>query len=134
MKEVEANIKALGLGTEVVRVRADVTDEKEVERMFVEAGEVDSSFFFLPLFAYFLEKDPLISMGSNDAVLINNAGYLEACVPIAESAVDEWWSTWTLNIKGTYLPTRALLKQMERNGRHKEGSRPVVVINTSSIG
>ncbi|KAI6781126.1 uncharacterized protein J7T54_002482 [Emericellopsis cladophorae] len=40
--------------------------------------------------------------GSLD-ILINNAGYLEQWEPIAESKPSEWWWTWEVNIKGTYL-------------------------------
>lgn len=36
-------------------------------------------------------------------VLINNAGYLETWKPVADSDPSEWWKTWDINIKGTYL-------------------------------
>ncbi|ETS82152.1 hypothetical protein PFICI_07154 [Pestalotiopsis fici W106-1] len=36
-------------------------------------------------------------------VLINNAGYLEDWKPLADSDPTEWWKTWDINIKGTYL-------------------------------
>ncbi|KAF2483865.1 NAD-P-binding protein [Neohortaea acidophila] len=42
-------------------------------------------------------------------VLVNNAGRLEAWVPLAETDVDDWWATWELNVKGTYVVTRAAL-------------------------
>ncbi|KAI1815282.1 NAD(P)-binding protein [Poronia punctata] len=39
-------------------------------------------------------------------ILICNAGYLENWVPLAESDPTEWWSTWNINIKGTYMLNR----------------------------
>ena len=48
------------------------------------------------------------AFGSLD-ILINNAGYLEEWKPITESNPDDWWRTWEVNIKGTYLMDRAFL-------------------------
>ncbi|KAI0126343.1 hypothetical protein BJ170DRAFT_655693 [Xylariales sp. AK1849] len=42
-------------------------------------------------------------------VLINNAGYLEEWRPIAETDSSEWWKTWDINVKGTYLCTKYFL-------------------------
>lgn len=42
-------------------------------------------------------------LGGSLDILINNAGYLEEWKPIAESTPSEWWWTWEVNIKGTYL-------------------------------
>ena len=42
-------------------------------------------------------------------VVVNNAGYLEAWQPLADSDPDEWWRTWDVNIRGVYEVTRALL-------------------------
>lgn len=42
-------------------------------------------------------------LGGSLDILINNAGYLEKWKPIAESNPSEWWWTWEVNIKGTYL-------------------------------
>ncbi|KAK6072885.1 short chain dehydrogenase reductase [Seiridium cupressi] len=36
-------------------------------------------------------------------VLINNAGYLETWKPVADSDPTDWWKTWDINIKGSYL-------------------------------
>ena len=60
-------------------------------------------------------------------ILINNAGYLEKFVPIAESDPDEWWKTWTINIRGVYLVIRAFLPIMLRGGDKQ-------IVNLSSIG
>jgi NAD(P)-dependent dehydrogenase (short-subunit alcohol dehydrogenase family) len=42
-------------------------------------------------------------------ILINNAGYLEKWVPIADSDAEEYWTSFTTNYKGTYLVTRSFL-------------------------
>ena len=60
-------------------------------------------------------------------VLINNAGYLETSRPIAESDPDEYWKTWTVNMQGPYLVTRALLPLMLKGGEK-------TIVNLSSIG
>ncbi|KAI9168045.1 Short chain dehydrogenase citE [Paramyrothecium foliicola] len=60
-------------------------------------------------------------------ILVNNAGYLEFRKKIIDSDPDEWWKTWTVNIKGTYLVTRALLPFMLAKGGDK------TIVNLSSI-
>jgi NAD(P)-dependent dehydrogenase (short-subunit alcohol dehydrogenase family) len=67
---------------EVLSVKVDTTDRvtvesaaKEVERVF---GHVD--------------------------ILINNAAYLEAPKPIADTDPDSWWQTWEVNVKGSEWP------------------------------
>lgn len=46
--------------------------------------------------------------GSLD-IVVNNAGHLETWELIALSDPDGWWRTWEVNVKGTYLVTRAFL-------------------------
>ncbi|KAI0847843.1 putative oxidoreductase [Daldinia vernicosa] len=36
-------------------------------------------------------------------ILINNAGYLDDWVPIAEANADSWWQTYEINVKGVFL-------------------------------
>lgn len=60
-------------------------------------------------------------------ILVNNAGVLEKFTPIGESDIDAWWATWEVNIKGTYLVTRALLSLMLKGGDK-------IIVNLSSIG
>ncbi|KAE8142613.1 hypothetical protein BDV38DRAFT_278134 [Aspergillus pseudotamarii] len=60
-------------------------------------------------------------------ILINNAGYLEKRVKIAESDPSEWQKTWSVNVMGPYLVTRAFLPQMLSKG----GDR--IVVNLGSI-
>lgn len=84
----------------------DVVDREAIERT---AKQVDEAF-----------------SGRLD-ILINNAGYLEAFTPIVESDPDEWWKTWTVNMRGPYLVTRAILPIMLKGGDKQ-------IVNMSSIG
>ena len=72
----------------IVEVKCDTTSEKEVE---VAAETIKSAF-----------------AGKLD-VLVNNAGYLEDFKAVADSDPSEWWKSWEVNIKGTYLMSRAFL-------------------------
>lgn len=60
-------------------------------------------------------------------ILINNAGYLETFVPVAESDPEDWWRSFEINVKGVYLVTRALLPLVL-----KSQDKTIIVI--SSIG
>ena len=60
-------------------------------------------------------------------ILINNAGYLEPPAPITDSEPENWWKAWTVNIRGLYLVTRAILPLMLKNGDKQ-------IINMSSAG
>jgi NAD(P)-dependent dehydrogenase (short-subunit alcohol dehydrogenase family) len=64
--------------------------------------------------------------GSLD-ILINNAGNLENWVPITESKPSEWWRTWEVNIKGTYLATHFFLPLLLK-------SKTKTLINVTSGG
>lgn len=64
--------------------------------------------------------------GSLD-VLINNAGYLDQWKPVAESNPSEWWWTWEVNIKGTYLVTHYFIPLLLK-------SETKTIINISSGG
>ena len=43
-------------------------------------------------------------------ILINNAGYLDAHVSIAESSLDDYWHCFEVNVKGPIVTTQAFLK------------------------
>ena len=66
-------------------------------------------------------------LGGRLDTLINNAGYLETFTPIADSDPDEWWKTWTVNLRGPYLVTRAFLPLMLKGGDK-------TIVNLSSVG
>lgn len=60
-------------------------------------------------------------------ILINNAGYLSTFAGIPDSDPDEWWKDFEVNVKGTYLVTRAFFPLLLR-------SETKIIINVSSIG
>jgi NAD(P)-dependent dehydrogenase (short-subunit alcohol dehydrogenase family) len=64
-------------------------------------------------------------------VLINNAGTGERILRIHESDANDWWRAYEVNMRGTFLPTRAALQLAL-----KKPERPVnlTIINTSSRG
>ncbi|KAK7702882.1 hypothetical protein SLS64_009493 [Diaporthe eres] len=66
-------------------------------------------------------------LGGSLDVLVNNAGYLEDWKPIAESNPGEWWRTWEVNIKGTYLAAHYFLPMVLE-------SQTKTIINISSGG
>ncbi|GAA5989879.1 hypothetical protein JCM10908_002360 [Rhodotorula pacifica] len=110
-KEIEEKAKGGEEPCEVVVHEADLCDPESVEALFEAAGELD--------------------------VLINNAGYLEPCVPIRDSDPTQWKRTLDINHYGTYLATRAFLRAAHARGVGEEGQRvdkTVTVINTSSVG
>jgi len=99
--EMVANeAKAVSNSIQIIQMETDVTNESQVETLFREIpGDVD--------------------------ILVNNAGYLEHNIPLAQTDPTEWWHTWEVNIKGTYLFTTYFLKNYRGTG---------TIINTSSIG
>lgn len=100
LDEVANEIKAVSNAVEVMKIPTDVSNESQVEALFnVIEGKVD--------------------------ILINNAGTAEAYGPLVETDPTEWWYTWEVNIKGTYLPTTYFLKKYGCTG---------TIINTSSMG
>ncbi|KAL6691573.1 hypothetical protein J3F84DRAFT_385865 [Trichoderma pleuroticola] len=64
--------------------------------------------------------------GSLD-ILICNAGYLEDWRKLAESQANDWWKSWEVNIKGTYLCHRYFIPLLLK-------SHTKTIINCSSIG
>ncbi|KPM45831.1 hypothetical protein AK830_g687 [Neonectria ditissima] len=101
----EAAKEAGKAAPQVVSVILDVTDEASVG---AAAAKIAESF-------------PRLD------VLVNNAGYLEKRAKIAESDPEEWWKTWTVNVKGPYLVTRAFLPQILEKGGDK------IIVNLGSI-
>ena len=60
-------------------------------------------------------------------IIVNNAGILGPSAPIADTDPDDWWDTWTVNLRGPYLVTRALLPLMLKGGDKQ-------IVNVSSVG
>lgn len=49
-------------------------------------------------------------------LLVNNAGVIDAEVPLEESQPADWWRTIEVNLRGPYLLTRAVLPHMLTSG------------------
>ncbi|KAE8149430.1 hypothetical protein BDV25DRAFT_2581 [Aspergillus avenaceus] len=89
----------------VIAVTMDVTNVESVQEA---ANKITSSF-------------PRLD------ILINNAGYLEKRSKIAESDPVEWQKTWSVNMIGPYLVSRAFLPHMLNKGGDK------IIVNVASI-
>jgi NAD(P)-dependent dehydrogenase (short-subunit alcohol dehydrogenase family) len=59
-------------------------------------------------------------------VVVNSAGVLRALGPLVEVDPDEWWREIEINVRGTYLCTRAVLPGMVARGRGR-------IINMTSV-
>lgn len=88
----------------VISVKIDIADQKSTEAA-----------------AALIEKE----FGRLDIVVIN-AGIFGRAM-IAESDPDEWWNTWTTNLKGPYLVSRAFLPLLLKGGDK-------TIVTTSSVG
>jgi len=62
-------------------------------------------------------------------ILVNNAGYLTPFVAVTETDPEDWWKAWTVNMRGTYLVTRALLPLLLES---PDGQK--IIVNVSSVG
>ncbi|KAI1819608.1 oxidoreductase-like protein [Xylaria intraflava] len=84
------------------------------------------------------------AFGGHLDILVNNAGFLEKSAPIAASDPDAYWYPFEVNLRGTYLVTRALLPLLlsdRGNGdrshaetRAGENTGLRTLINVSSMG
>ncbi|MCJ1238290.1 hypothetical protein MMC14_006279 [Varicellaria rhodocarpa] len=90
---------------QVVELNFDILDRQNIESA---ARRVESAF------------------GRLD-IIINNAATMDEFKPIVDSNPDEWWQTWTVNIRGTYLVTHAFLPLMLKGGDKQ-------IINITSLG
>lgn len=71
-------------------VRADVTDDAEVQSLAAQLGRID--------------------------VLVNNAGGAKGLQTVAEADLDDWRWMWETNVLGTLRVTRALLPKLIDSG------------------
>lgn len=60
-------------------------------------------------------------------IVVNCAGVLPGMAKVVDSDPEEWWQTWTVNIRGTYLVTRAFLPLMLKGGDKQ-------IVNVCSVG
>lgn len=67
------------------------------------------------------------AFGGGLDVLVNNAGYLETWLRLGETDPGEWWRSWEVNIKGSFLCLHFLLPLLLR-------SDTKMVVNLTSAG
>ena len=92
----------------VLAVTCDVTDAQSVEAAAVKIQEV---------------------FPEGIDIVVSNAGYLEPEVLVAASDPLEWWKSFEINLKGTYLTARSFIPQLLK----KENGLKILC-NTVSIG
>jgi NAD(P)-dependent dehydrogenase (short-subunit alcohol dehydrogenase family) len=96
----KAEVEAQSPGVSVITVAADVTTEDDVSVVFAA-----------------------LPGGQAPDILINNAG-INADFSIADSDPATWWRDFEVNVKGTYLFTRAYLRLLD--------GKPGTIINVST--
>ena len=101
----EAATSAQKSAPKVLRIKMDVTSRESIDRA---AATVETEF-------------------GKINIVVNNAGVLGQKAMIADSDPDEWWSTWTVNLRGPYLITRAFLPLMLKGGDK-------IFVTISSVG
>ena len=111
MSNVEVAVKEAAKATNkpeplVCSIKLDITSEDSVKAAAETAKEV---------------------LGGSLDILINNAGNLEEWKPIIESNPKDWWWTWEVTVKGTYLSSRYFIPLVLN-------STVKTVINVSSGG
>lgn len=97
--EIESN------GTNAVETHLDLTEPDSIDDAFAAAEE---------------------TVGSID-ILVNNAGIAGPTAPIEETSIDEWDTTLSINLRGAFLCTRAVIGGMKSRGYGR-----VVNISSSS--
>jgi NAD(P)-dependent dehydrogenase (short-subunit alcohol dehydrogenase family) len=103
-------IKEIDSGIKVTKLPLDITDESQVvaaaNKVRQDIGRLD--------------------------ILINNAGDSVKWVAITESVADDYWWSWTVIIKGTYLMLKYFLPLLAETADREKTT--VDVVNISSIG
>ncbi|RMJ28237.1 hypothetical protein PHISP_00869 [Aspergillus sp. HF37] len=89
----------------VLKLALDVTDEESVRSAASQTEQI---------------------FGRLD-IVVNNAGCLEISALLADIDQTTWLNTWEINLKGTYLMTRAFLPLLLKGGEK-------TIVNVSSIG
>jgi len=92
--DLEATAADLRERGDVLAVRADVTDDDDVERLVSETVD---------------------AFGGVD-VLVNNVGTLGSERPLHEVPIDEWEAVYDANVTGTVRATKAALPHMREQG------------------
>ncbi|WP_338747912.1 SDR family oxidoreductase [Janibacter alittae] len=71
--------------------------------------------------------DDVLARHERIDLLVNNAGTIDAEVPIEESDPDDWWRSIEVNVRGPYLMTRAVLPTLLA-----QGSGRIINLNSGS--
>lgn len=95
---------AADIGDGTLAVTADVSGEEEVDRAFSEVID---------------------RLGGLD-ILVNNAGIVGSDTPVHDLQVDDWERVLAINLKGTFLCSRAAVRHMIPN-------RTGVIVSMASI-
>jgi NAD(P)-dependent dehydrogenase (short-subunit alcohol dehydrogenase family) len=109
LEEVQSVIHKINSGIKVIKLALDISNE---------AAVLDAA------------KTVRETVGKLN-VLVNNAGAGDPWRLIADGVADEYWSTFTVNVKGTYLIIKAFLPLLVETAKTTGG---VDIINMTSIG
>ena len=88
LEENKAEILSISKNTEVFLATADISNEVQVQHAFNAIKEV---------------VGPL-------NILVNNAAYFSGANPVLSESVDEWFKSFEVNVKGSYLVAKAFLQ------------------------
>ncbi|KAJ5397002.1 hypothetical protein N7509_005115 [Penicillium cosmopolitanum] len=106
LAKTESLVKEINPATKVLSISVDVTDEAGMNKAFETAVE---------------------KLGVPH-VLVNNAGALVKLDTIVNTDVESWWKTQEINVKGTFIATKAFLKHTGDTP-----SEPTTIINLISM-
>jgi NAD(P)-dependent dehydrogenase (short-subunit alcohol dehydrogenase family) len=96
LAKAEAEIKDLvGEKTRVFTFSADVGNKEQIDKAF---AQIWSEFG-----------------GRTLDILVNNAGYYTGLRPLGTETVEEWTTTFNINIKGVYLVTTAFIAKAKKD-------------------
>ena len=111
-----------GVAAIAIAARSDLSSlEREMQEAAIAAGKPVPHIESIHLDILDLQSVERAAQITSDAfgrldVLINNAGAMEVFESTLDSNPDQWWQTWTVNVRGTFLLTRALLHLMLKGG------------------
>jgi NAD(P)-dependent dehydrogenase (short-subunit alcohol dehydrogenase family) len=128
-KAIVASFVKAGAANIIIAARSDL-DEIEKEALAVSSHKPQILKLKLDISSESSVNDAVAAVeqkfGKLD-ILVNNAGYLEEWKKIADTDPQEWWKTWEVNLKGTYLVSRGFIPLMLRGGEK-------TIVNVSSVG